>query len=258
MTKKELLLAIIDHYANGNKAIMARQLGVTPQAISTWLARGTFDIELLYAKCEDLNPLWLLNGGKGPMLRTAEAPAAPAATPVTATPVAEPIIAPVVEPVVEPIITPAVATEIDAPVSRTITPYGTANTLIPIYNAEASAGHGALILDNEHIVGQLQLPFAKAGDIALSTVGNSMQPEIFCGDILVVRPRQNWREYLETGKIYVILTDEELYVKVISAITPNNTMVLHSYNPQYPDFEVPLQYIKGIFKVIGIVSQRSY
>lgn len=216
MTKKELLLALISHYAHGNKATMARMLGVTPQAISTWLTRNTFDIELLYANCEDLNPLWLLSGGEGPMLRSADTP------------------------------------------SEALVPYGSSAPLIPVYNAEASAGHGCLRLESEHIVGQIQLPFAKPGDIALSTIGNSMQPEIFCGDILVVRPRQNWREYLETGKIYVVLTDEELYVKVISAITPGGTMVLHSYNPQYPDFEVPLQYVQGVFKVIGIVSQRSY
>ena len=210
MTKKELLLTLIQHYAQGNKASMARMLGVTPQAISTWLTRSTFDIELLYNHCKGLNPSWLLNGGQGPMILNEDS----------------------------------------------TTEYS--GMVIPIYNAEASAGHGSLRLDNEHVVGQIQLPFAKEGDIALSTIGNSMQPEIFCGDILVARRRQNWEDYLETGKIYVVSTADELFVKVISAITPEGNMVLHSYNPQYPDFEVPVQYVQAVFKVVGIVSQRSY
>ena len=40
---KGLLKAIISHYANGNKSKMARILGITPQSISTWLARNSFD-----------------------------------------------------------------------------------------------------------------------------------------------------------------------------------------------------------------------
>lgn len=37
-------------------------LGVSPQAISTWEKRNTFDIELIYSKCENLNAKWLLTG----------------------------------------------------------------------------------------------------------------------------------------------------------------------------------------------------
>lgn len=62
MDKKEMLEAIISHYANGNKSKMARILGITPQSISTWLARNTFDNELIYSKCECINPSWLLTG----------------------------------------------------------------------------------------------------------------------------------------------------------------------------------------------------
>lgn len=63
-----MLNAIINHYANGSKARMARILDVTPQAISTWLSRNKLDIELVFAKCEGINPEWLFTG-KGSMLR---------------------------------------------------------------------------------------------------------------------------------------------------------------------------------------------
>lgn len=61
------LNAIIDHYCGGNKSKFAAMLGKTPQAISTWFARGTFDLELIYEKCEGINMNWLLSGN-GDML----------------------------------------------------------------------------------------------------------------------------------------------------------------------------------------------
>ena len=53
---------LIKHYADGNKSRFASMLGVSPQAISTWEKRNTFDIELIYSKCENLNAKWLLTG----------------------------------------------------------------------------------------------------------------------------------------------------------------------------------------------------
>lgn len=67
MRKSEQLERLIEHYAGGNKSKMARLLGVSPQAISTWITRDAYDIELIYAKCENINPEWLLTG-KGEMI----------------------------------------------------------------------------------------------------------------------------------------------------------------------------------------------
>ena len=70
MEKKDRLLKLIEHYADGNKSEFARMIGISPQAISTWISRNTFDIDVIYAKCVNISPEWLLTG-KGPMLKTA-------------------------------------------------------------------------------------------------------------------------------------------------------------------------------------------
>ena len=62
MDKKDILLLLIKHYADGNKSRFASMLGISPQAVSTWEKRNTFDIELIYSKCENLNAKWLLTG----------------------------------------------------------------------------------------------------------------------------------------------------------------------------------------------------
>lgn len=73
MDKKNMLLSLIEHYSNGNKAQFANRLGITPQGVSTWLKRNTFDSELIFAQCEDLSAQWLLTG-KGSMLKDNDIP----------------------------------------------------------------------------------------------------------------------------------------------------------------------------------------
>lgn len=59
---------LVNHYTSGNKSKFASMLGVTPQTINTWMARNTFDIELLFAKCEYISAEWLLTG-EGDMIK---------------------------------------------------------------------------------------------------------------------------------------------------------------------------------------------
>jgi len=70
MTKKERLEALIAHYSDGKPTRFAKHIGVAPSTISTWIARDTFDYDLLFAKCEKISPEWLLTGN-GSMLKTA-------------------------------------------------------------------------------------------------------------------------------------------------------------------------------------------
>lgn len=69
MDKSLILKELIEHYSEGKNADFAQKLGVKPQTISSWMARNTFDIELIYAKCENLDANWLLSG-EGSMYRT--------------------------------------------------------------------------------------------------------------------------------------------------------------------------------------------
>lgn len=63
-----MILALIEHYSNGNKAQFASLLGITPQGLSTWIKRESFDIELIFSKCEGISAQWLLTGN-GEMLK---------------------------------------------------------------------------------------------------------------------------------------------------------------------------------------------
>lgn len=64
-----MVLALINHYCNGNKAQFANTIGVSPQAVSTWISRDTLDAERLFTYCEHVNAEWLLSNGNGPMIK---------------------------------------------------------------------------------------------------------------------------------------------------------------------------------------------
>lgn len=68
MKKSEMLRNLISHYTNGNQAKFASMLGVNAQNISAWIARDTFDAELLFSKCDGVSAEWLLSNGEGEML----------------------------------------------------------------------------------------------------------------------------------------------------------------------------------------------
>lgn len=71
MEKKDRILRLIDHYSGGNKSDFSRMIGVSPQAVNTWISRNTFDIDIVYAKCVNISSEWLLTG-EGVMLKTTQ------------------------------------------------------------------------------------------------------------------------------------------------------------------------------------------
>ncbi len=62
MEKKKMLEDLISYYSHGNKARFAAKLGISPQALSMWIARKSFDAELIYTKCENISAAWLFSG----------------------------------------------------------------------------------------------------------------------------------------------------------------------------------------------------
>lgn len=69
MEKKDMLDMVINHFSEGNKAKFASRLGISPQALSMWFARNSFDAELIFKNCEGISGDWLLSG-EGEMINT--------------------------------------------------------------------------------------------------------------------------------------------------------------------------------------------
>jgi len=68
MNKKERLELLIARFCGGNKARFASAVGISPQALSHWFTRNTFDAEAIYNAFDDVSGDWLLSG-EGEMLK---------------------------------------------------------------------------------------------------------------------------------------------------------------------------------------------
>lgn len=68
MQDKTLILnKIKEFYGYKKDGDFAKFLGISPQVLSNWYSRNTFDIEKVYTKCLEINPHWLILG-EGKML----------------------------------------------------------------------------------------------------------------------------------------------------------------------------------------------
>lgn len=68
LDKTQVLDRIKEAYSIKSNAKLAAFLGIAPTTLSSWYSRCTFDLDLLYEKCVDINLSWLLTG-EGSMLR---------------------------------------------------------------------------------------------------------------------------------------------------------------------------------------------
>ena len=231
MTKKERLEAIITHYCDGKPTVFAKYIGVAPSTISSWLARDTFDYELLFAKCEQISPEWLLTG-EGEMLRSSA-----------------------VDPSSVPPTDDREKTERrprEAPVMKPVASGG-----IPLVPIDAVAGFNGW---DESGISELDCArydvpdFAAVhADFLIRVSGSSMYPKYSSGDILACRKIVEVT-FIQWGKIYVIDSQQGAMVKRLFPIEGDDEHVLcKSDNPNYLPFELPKDEIRSLSIVVGAI-----
>jgi len=66
--KKSILIKVQQYYGFKKGAEFAKFLEISPQVLANWKSRNTFDPVIVYTKCVDVNPHWLLLG-EGEMVK---------------------------------------------------------------------------------------------------------------------------------------------------------------------------------------------
>ena len=123
--------------------------------------------------------------------------------------------------------------------------------IIPVYDGVA-AGNGGKYPDGTHPVEHIELPKDVSGEFAVIVHGDSMEPEIYDGDLVVVDRN---REIINGDRVVVILEDEHsdhiAMVKIYKEI--NGEKYLISVNPKYPP--ILLKEVKFIAKVVYVLRK---
>ena len=223
MTKKERLEAIIAHYGDGKPSQFAKSLGVAPSTISSWLSRDTFDYELLFAKCENINSAWLLTG-EGDMLLSSPG-------------------------------NNQGSTKDEPRMNQPTTCLAQAG--IPLIPVDAVAGFNGIdsptiqIHDcQRYLVPEFQQLNA---EFMIRVSGSSMYPKYSSGDILACRKLTSYH-FIQWGKIYVIDSEQGAMVKRLFPCDEDTDYVIcKSDNPNYPPFELPKTEIRSLSIVLGAI-----
>lgn len=217
MSKKSRLEQLIQYYTNGNKSKFAAMIGVTPQGISSWLARDMYDVELLYSRCENVSGEWLLSG-EGNMLRDMPIQLA----------------------------TPKVQAQFPLRSDRTVEMQA-----IPLYELDATAGLAALFDENTRQLplSYLQIPDLPPCDGALYVRGDSMYPLLKCGDIVLYKEVHNSANILY-GEMYLLSFtldgDNFISIKYIQRSDQPGMVRLVSHNPHHQPKDIPTDAIRAL------------
>jgi bacteriophage CI repressor helix-turn-helix domain len=221
MDKKNMLEAIITHFADGNKSQLARVLNISPQAISTWLSRGTFDQELIYAKCENINPDWLLTG-RGSMLKSEGMP---------------------------------LMGDKEAEKEEVLPEVNYEYKGAPYYNVDFIGGFD-LVLNDQTRNPDYYInfpPYNREGVVWCNITGHSMEPELNNGDFIAMKEMHSPIEYLPAGEIYGIITEDYRTVKRIRMADRDGfvRLIPTNKNPEYAEQEIPVEMIRKVYAVLG-------
>lgn len=68
MDKVQIINELIEYKGFKTKAKFAEFIGISPQLLSKWMERNTFDIDKMVIAFPEINAIWLLTG-KGEMLK---------------------------------------------------------------------------------------------------------------------------------------------------------------------------------------------
>jgi phage repressor protein C with HTH and peptisase S24 domain len=136
--------------------------------------------------------------------------------------------------------------------------------LVPLINLDVVGGmhsQNEVINQAEFILGTIAFNDALEGDRCIQVSGHSMEPVCPPGSIVLIRPVEFWREYFGFGNLFVILLKDgrRILKKVVkSQETPKDNVTCVSLNKEYPEEDLPKDFIQGVWKVIKILVDRGW
>lgn len=214
LDKPSVLDRIKSFYGLKGNADLARFLGVAPNTITNWYGRKTFDIDVIYTRCVDININWLLTG-EGNMYRAESEKE-------ENIPVAHPS---------------------DSPMEGI--------PLIPI-SAMAGAFTGEQTV-LEYECERFVVPTFKGAEFLISVKGSSMYPKYNSGDIVACKRLPMDELFFQWNKVYVLDTDQGPLIKRVKPGSDKEHVLIVSDNERYEPFELPLERIYHVALVIGVI-----
>lgn len=213
LEKTLILDRIKEAYSLKSNAKLAAFLGIPPTTLSSWYSRNSFDLDLIYEKCVDIDLNWLLTGEGSMFRKESEKENIPVAHPS------------------------------DSPTEGI--------PLIPI-SAMAGAFTGEQTV-LEYECERFVVPTFKGAEFLISVKGSSMYPKYNSGDIVACKRLPMDDIFFQWNKVYVLDTDQGPLIKRVKPGSDKEHVLIVSDNEHYEPFELPLDRIYHVALVIGVI-----
>lgn len=141
--------------------------------------------------------------------------------------------------------------------------------VIPLYDADAAAGSSyGMDMAPARATEMIQIGgFLRESEAALRVYGNSMIPHYPPGCIVALKI---WNErFIEPGAVYVVETQENRFLKRLLYNVDKTAFRCVSDNTIrhedgaaagelcYPEFEIPVEAVRRLFRVVGVVKRNT-
>jgi repressor LexA len=233
--KSKILRDLKTHYGFKSDTDFAGFLEIKPQTLSSWYTRNTFDIDLLYAKCVNIDANYLLTGS-GSIEKRNVNEMLPIET-VTKT-----------------------VTFLDKTKNiKNVTVLNEPNSEyegVPLIPIEAMAGFGSgstqvMDYDTEKY---LVPEFTELNvDFMIRVKGSSMYPKYNSGDIVACKKLSLQDAFFQWNKVYVLDTEQGALIKRLQKSLKDDHLMIVSENPKYEPFDLHLSKINAIAIVVGVI-----
>lgn len=125
------------------------------------------------------------------------------------------------------------------------------NAILFFENVSAAAGYGKLNFDESVSPYNPFEYYSQKGFIACNVEGDSMEPDIKDGDVVILDPTQSTPL---NNRIFVIEKDGDIFLKEL--IDAGNYFILHSRNGTYKPMQVKKENVRILGKVVAV--HREY
>lgn len=95
----------------------------------------------------------------------------------------------------------------------------------------------------------------KGVDYAITVSGESMSPEYPSGSQVLIK-KINERAFIDWGRVYVLDTCNGTVIKRLFPSDAAGCVVCKSINPEYPSFEVSMEDVYGVYRVLMCMSMK--
>lgn len=216
------MFELIKHFADGNKRRFSQLTNLSPSVIENLVGsrqgKPSFDVlEKIILAFADINTGWLMTG-RGKMLLS----------------------------------NPKNVTLSHAEIMEYKTPHA-----VPFFDLPISAGAPGVIDLNQAKRtpdGYIDIEIFRHCEAVIPVIGMNMEPEIKAGDLLGITQIPGFSEkwdFLQTGKIYLIVTHQERLIKYIKESSDPQFIVCES--PDYGSFKIHKSDILQLYRVVASI-----